>query len=247
VTALLRCVVAEDEAEARASLAAWLAGAPGVALVGQAASGPEAVAVVEAERPDLLLLDVRLPELDGLEVLRRLRHRPDVIFTTAHEAYAVTAFELGAVDYLLKPFGRQRLLGALERAQARAAGRAGEPAAVERALATADRPLRRLFARSGTRVVPVPLGEVTRIEAAGEYAELHTAGGSHLVRLTLRELAACLDPEVFEQVHRAHIVNLDAVLHLRPADDRRLLLVMKDGATVLASRSASERLRARFR
>jgi len=224
-----------------------VAEAPGVELVGVAATGPEAVAVVEARRPDLLLLDIRLPELDGLEVLRRLRHRPEVIFTTAHEAYAVAAFELGAVDYLVKPFGRQRLLAALERARARGGAGRGEPPAVDRALAASSRPLRRLFARTGTRVVPVALGEVTRIEAAGEYSEVHTAAGSHLVRVTLRELMACLDPETFEQVHRSRIVNLDAVDHLRAADDRRLLVVLKDGTTVLASRAASERLRLRFR
>jgi len=243
----IRCVVVEDEPEPRASLAAWVAEAPGCALAGTAASGPEAIALVESARPDVLLLDVRIPEQDGIEVLRRIRHRPEVVFTTAHEDHAVAAFELGAVDYLVKPFGRERLLAALARARERIRQGRGQPGAAERALEAAGRPLRRIFARQGTRVVPVAVADVLRIDASGEYSEVHVAGESFLVRIPLRELVARLDPEIFEQVHRSHVVNLDAVLHLSAADDRRLLVTLRDGTTVVASRAASERLRTRFR
>ncbi|MEO8503482.1 MAG: LytTR family DNA-binding domain-containing protein [Acidobacteriota bacterium] len=242
----LRCVLAEDEAEARKNLIGYLRAAPGVELVGVAANGPEAIARVDELRPDLLLLDVQMPELDGMTVLRRIRHRPEVIFTTAHEAYAVAAFELGAVDYLVKPFGRERLLAAISRVVERSDAGAGEGLrsdAVDRALSAAATPLTRLFARKGQRIVPIAASAIVRIHARGEYAEVVTAAESYLVQITLAEFSARLDPEQFVQVHRSHILNLDAIESLKPADDRRLLVTLRDGTGIVASRAASERLR----
>jgi len=249
----LRCVVVEDEAESRVNLVRYASDVPALELVGVAANGTEAVALVEEARPDLVLLDIRLPEMDGLEVLRRVRHRPEVVFTTAYEAYAVAAFELGALDYLVKPFGRDRLAAAIERVRVRLAAARGSGAgagssnAVERALDAADRPLKRLFARKGDRIHPIAAEEIVRVSAAGDYSEVHTEKDSFLVHVTLSELASCLDPEVFERIHRSHIVNLSAVEHLRPADDRRLVVSLKGGGRVVASRSASERIRRRVR
>lgn len=251
MNAPLRCVLVEDEAESRANVTGYLAGVPGLELVGVATNGAEAVALVDGERPDLLLLDIQLPEMDGLEVLRRVTHRPEVVFTTAYEDYAIAAFELGALDYLVKPFGRARLAAAVERVRARAArGDArgdAPPSAVDRALDAARRPLTRLFARKGDRIVPVAASEILHIRASGEYAEIHTAKEVLLVQVPLKELLACLDPAVFEQVHRSHIVNLDAVTHFRAADDRRLLVTLRDGTSIVASRAASERIRERVR
>jgi two-component system LytT family response regulator len=249
----LRCVVVEDEAESRVNLVRYASDVPGVELVGVAANGTEALALVDGARPDLVLLDIRLPEMDGLEVLRRVRHRPEVVFTTAYEAYAVAAFELGALDYLVKPFGRERLAAAIERVRARlASGRGGLPAGddsstVDRALDAAKRPLKRLFARKGDRIHPIAVEDIVRVSAGGDYSEVHTEKESFLVHVTLSELASCLDPELFERVHRSHIVNLNAVEHLRPADDRRLVVTLKGGARVVASRAASERIRRRVR
>lgn len=247
MSAPLRCAVVEDEPESRLNLVTYLSRVPRVELVGTASSGTEAIALVDDARPDLLLLDIRLPEMDGFEVLRRVSHRPEVVFTTAYDAYAVSAFELGALDYLVKPFGRERVEASVERVRARLGRDRGEPGAVDRALATAGRPLRRLFARQGGRIVPIPVGDIVRVAASGEYAEIHTERETYLVEITLAELHSCLDPERFERVHRSHIVNFDAVDHLRPADDRRLLITLRGGATVLASRSASERIRSRVR
>lgn len=246
----LRCVLVEDEAESRLNLIEYVSRIPRLDLVGVAASGPEAVALVERERPDLLLLDIRLPEMDGLEVLRRLKHRPEVVFSTAYDSYAVSAFELGALDYLVKPFGRDRLATAIERVRRRMAAGRGEPATVgtvERALEAGKRPVRRLFVRKGDRVVPIAVDDIVRVSASGEYSEVHTGRESHLVQIPLRELLVCLDPDTFEQVHRSHIVNLNAVDHFRPADDRRLLVTLRDGTAILASRAASKRIRERIR
>lgn len=136
--------------------------------------------------------------MDGLEVLRRLKHRPEVVFTTAYEAYAIAAFELGALDYIVKPFGRDRLVAAIERVRARLT-RSSESTSVERALAASGRPLTRLFVRQGDRIVPIAARDIVRIDASGEYSEVHAGKETFLVQIPLSELLACLDPEVFEQ------------------------------------------------
>ena len=254
MSAPLRCLIVEDEPEARASLEAMVRDHGELELAGSASDGESATVEVDRLRPSLVLLDVTLPERSGVEALRAARHRPELIFTTASSAHAILAFELGAVDYLLKPFGRQRFEAAIERVVKRlgaapdrgaeVTGIAEAPTAIERLAAASQRPyLQRLFARKEGAVVPIPVGDIVRVEAQAEYVRLHTRRGRFLLRLPLRDLAARLDPERFAQVHRCHLVNLDAVLSFRPVDDRRLQALLDDGSSVIASRSASERLR----
>lgn len=240
--ARIRALIAEDEAPARESLREYLAGVPWIELVGEAADGKTAVALADERRPGLLFLDVRLPELSGLEVARRIRYPAEIVFTTAYDRFAVAAFEIGAVDYLVKPFGRERLAAAVARVRARL-GQGPVPASDRVRNALSPGPLARLFARQGDRIVPIAVRGVRRIQAQGDYAEVHAAEGVYLIHVTLAELAARLDPAQFRQVHRSHIVNLDAVAHIRPHDERRLALTLKDGSVVVASRSASEELR----
>lgn len=245
----LRCAVVEDEPEARSNLAEYLERVEAVRIVGVAGDGEAAVRLVDETRPDVLFLDIRLPEMDGFEVLRRIQHRPEVVFTTAFDDYAVSAFELGALDYLVKPFGPVRLQAAVERVRARLSSRSSEPGAagpVERALAVTRTPMRRLFARQGGRIVPIEVDDVLRISASGEYSEVVTEKSSFLVASSLAQLAESLDPAVFERVHRTHIVNFRAVRHMKAADDRRLLITLRDGTSVVASRAASTRLRQRI-
>jgi len=238
----VRALIAEDEAPARDMLRDYLAGSPWIEVVGEAVDGVSAVALADERKPDLLFLDVRLPELSGLEVARRLRHPAEIIFTTAYDRFAVAAFEIGALDYLVKPFGRERLSAAVERVRARmehTSVHAGER--VRSSLG--PEPLARLFARQGDRIVPVAVSGIRRIQARGDYAEVHADDGVFLLQVTLAELAARLDPAKFRQVHRSHIVSLDAVQHFKPYDDRRLAITLKDGTVVVASRGASEELR----
>jgi len=237
-------LVVEDEEPARRALLGHLRDAEWIEVVGEASDGREAVRLIDRLEPGLVFLDVRLPEMSGLEVLERIRHAPEIVFTTAYDRYALAAFELGALDYLLKPFGRERLRRCLERVRARMNGASGGPDAPERARGTLGaRPLKRLFARLGDRIHPIPVEGIVRIQARGDYAEVHAPDGPFLLHVSLAELVARLDAERFLQVHRSHIVCLDAVRYLRPFDERRLLIVMRDGAEVLASRAASERLR----
>ena len=238
----IRALVAEDEAPARESLREYLAATPWIEIVAEAADGRTALALTEKLRPDLLFLDVQLPELSGLEVVRQMSHAAEIVFTTAYDRFAVAAFEIGAIDYLVKPFGRDRLAAAAERIRTRFA-QAGVAASDRARSSLSPGPVARLFARHGDRIVPIPVEGILRIQAQGDYAEVHAAQGVFLLHLTLGELAGRLDPERFRQVHRSHIVNLDAIEHLRPYDDRRLAITLRDGAVVVASRAASEELR----
>jgi two-component system LytT family response regulator len=250
----IRALIVEDEPEARRNLREFLREADWIAVVSEAADGRTAVERIDRLEPDLVFLDVQLPEMTGLRVLETVRHAPEVVFTTAYDQYALAAFEIGALDYLVKPFGRERFAKMLERVRRRLAAApadapaaAGVPAPDRARAAFAPGPLARLFARRGDRIVPILASDIRRIEAQGDYAEVHTPAGSFLLHVSLKELAARLDPERFLQVHRSHIVNLDAIDHLRPYDDRRLRIVLRDGSELVASRAASERLRDRVR
>jgi two-component system, LytTR family, response regulator len=240
--ARVRALIAEDEAPARESLREYLAEAPWIEVVAEAVDGRSALALADQHRPDLLFLDVRLPELSGLEVARRIRHPAEIVFTTAYDRFAVAAFEIGAVDYLVKPFGRKRLASAVARVRARL-GQTLVPASDRVRSSLSPGPLSRLFARQGDRIVPIAAEGIRRIQAQGDYAEVHAAEGVFLLHVTLSELAERLDAARFRQVHRSHIVNLDAVAHLRPYDERRLAITLRDGTVVVASRAASEELR----
>ncbi len=240
---VLRAIIAEDEPLAVRSLCEYLARVDWIELVGTATDGAEAVRLVDQHEADLLFLDVRLPELSGLEVVERLLHKPEIVFTTAYDRFAVAAFDLGALDYLLKPFGGDRFHKMLERVRSRMEV-PQTPGAVERSrLALARTPLRRLFARSGNNIVPIAAESIRRIQAAGDYAEVHCAAGVFLLQVGLSELLSRLDRDRFRQVHRSHIVNLDHVRQMRPFDDRRLLIVMEGSEEIVASRKASEELR----
>lgn len=241
----IRTLLVEDEPLALQTLRTFAGEIEGLTIVGEATTGPEAVRRMDRDRPDVVLLDVELPEFSGLEVLDRSGHDAEIVFTTAYDRHAVAAFELGALDYLVKPFGRTRFREAMSRVRRRLeTGETPEIGAGRRACETlGEGPLERVFARSGDRIVPVRMEDVVRLEARGDYAALHREGQTHLVDLTMKELERRLDPRRFVRVHRSHIVNLDHVVEAEPEDERRLRLHLDDGSRVVASRSGSRRLR----
>jgi two-component system LytT family response regulator len=245
----IRTLIVEDEPLARRTLREILADVPWLECIGEAENGARAVEMIDGLTPDLVLLDIEMPELSGIQVLDRISHEPAVIFTTAFDRYAVSAFELEALDYLLKPFGRERCLAALERARralpSQGSASDSTPSLVERArhVMNESGPLTRLFVRDRDRIVPVPAADIERLEAADDYVEVHTRARSYLVYLTLNDFERRLDPERFIRVHRAHIVNLDFVKQLVPFDGSRMQVEMRDGTKILASRTRSKELR----
>ncbi|MBW3655389.1 MAG: LytTR family DNA-binding domain-containing protein [Gemmatimonadetes bacterium] len=232
----LRTVVAEDEPLARQRLRRFVERDPRLVLVGEAESGTAAVELIDRLAPDVVFLDVQMPECTGLEVLERAAHRPAPVFTTAYPEYALRAFEVEAYDYLVKPFGWTRFQAAVDRVARRLAAPPGPTSAPEPYL-------ERLFVRRRGEMVPVSMRDVHRIEGAGDYVLLCTDGGQVLADISLNELERRLDPACFRRVHRAHIVNLDRVSAIRPYDERRLSVRFADGTEVVASRAGSQSLR----
>ena len=239
VTAL----IADDEPVARAGLRDMLRAFEWMTCVGEAANGPAAVETINLLRPELLFLDVPMPGLLGTDVLRRLTHQPYVVFTTAFAQHAVTAFELGALDYLLKPFGPTRLAAAMERVRA-ALGEPAAQSALERfGDALGQGPISRLFVRSGGALVPVAVDRVAWFTADGDYVVAHVDGARHLLHLSLNRLEARLDPRRFLRIHRTHIVNLDRVKTFRRDVRGRLVAELIDGARLPVSRARAQELR----
>lgn len=239
VTAL----VVDDEPLARRKVRELLREVSWIHCLGEAADGLSAARAIDEQRPDLVFLDIRMPGLSGLEILKRVQHVPAVIFTTAYDRYAVTAFELAAVDYLLKPFSRDRFLQSVERARPALQRRAGVPA-VERAEETLrGAPMRRLFVREGGRILPLRAPTVERLEACDDFVYVYAAGRKYRVNAPLSELEQRLDPGVFVRIHRSHIVNLDHVVAWSPYDGSRFEVRLRDGTVLTASRQRSRALR----
>jgi two-component system LytT family response regulator len=242
VPAAVSVLVADDEPIARAGMRDMLAAHRWLTCVGEAASGPAAVEAINTLRPELVFLDIQMPGLSGTEVLRRLVHQPYVIFTTAFAQHAVTAFELGALDYLLKPFGPERLATALERVRA-ALGEPNLPALDRLAEAMARGPMTRLFVRSGGSIIPVNVGSVSYFEAWGDYVTAHAGPARHVLHLSLNRLETRLDPRIFTRIHRTHIVNMEHVLAFRRLGRGRLVAELHDGTRLAVSRTKTKVLR----
>jgi two-component system LytT family response regulator len=236
-------LIADDEPVAREGLRAMLEAFDWVRCVGEAAHGPGAVEAIERLRPELVFLDVQMPGFPGTEVLARLAHQPYVVFTTAYAEHAVTAFELGALDYLLKPFGPARLAGAMERVRAVLGEPAAHPALERLADAFGRGPVSRLFVRSGGALVPVAVDAVTWFEASGDYVVAHAGRARHMLHLSLKRLEARLDPSRFLRIHRSYLVNLDRVLRFRSDGRGGLVAELAEGPRLPVSRTRAQRLR----
>jgi two-component system LytT family response regulator len=235
----MRVIVVDDEAPARLKLRQLLEAEPDVTITAECVNGPEAVLAIRENTPDLLLLDIQMPDMDGFEVLQQIgEHVPAaVIFVTAFDQHAVRAFEVHALDYLLKPVERDRFEAAMVRART-AVQQAGSLSNRVAAL-LAERPdyLKRLVIREVGQITLVPVRDVIWIEAADNYARVHTASESYYLRMTLKELDQRLDPAEFVRVHRSAIVAIDHIAKLETASHGDYLVVLKDGQSLTASRT----------
>jgi two-component system LytT family response regulator len=236
-------LIADDEPLARRTLREHLRELGWTGQIHEAADGQAAIAVANDRRPNLLFLDIVMPGATGLEVLEQLEYEPKVIFTTAYDQYAVTAFELGALDYLLKPFGRERLERMLRRAQAAMSGTAPPLLSRARESLQQNRAPSRIFVRDGNRIIPIPLADLERIQGADDYVTIWTPAKQYLVSVRLADLEGQLGNANFVRIHRSHLINLEFVVSIEPYDTARVEVVMKSGTRIVASRAGSKRLR----
>lgn len=235
-------LIVDDEPIARAGLRRMLGEVEWIRCSGEAASGPEALQSIAELQPELVFLDIEMPGLSGIDVLRALRQPPYVVFTTAYAEHAVAAFELGAIDYLLKPFGPERLQASMERVRAAL----GEPRAalLDRIGEALSRgPMSRLFVRTGRSIVPVAVSTIAWFEAVGDYVAAHADGTQHLLHLSLNRLEERLDARRFARIHRTHIVNLDRVVAFRRQLAGQVIAEMRDGTRLPVSRAKAQELR----
>ena len=235
----LRVALVDDEPLGRERIRSLLSAEAGVALVGEYRAGEEAVAGLTTTKTQVLFLDVQMPGLDGFGVVRRLGETlapddmPVIVFVTAHDEYAIKAFDVSATDYLLKPFDRERFHNALARARTRVRERGKTES--------------RFVVRLGSKTFFVRAADVDWIGGEGNYARLHAAGKRHLVRETLKSVEARLDPREFVRVHRSAIVNVDRIATLQPHSHGQYVVTMKDGARLISSRTHSVKVRSLFR
>lgn len=240
----MRVVIADDEPLAREKLRLMLTAESGVSILAECRNGTEILDALNTHQPDLLMLDVQMPELDGFAVLNQVppESLPIIIFTTAFDRHAVRAFEANALDYLLKPFDQERLHQAVNRARAELV-KAKDREATHRILnflsqnANWQSPSgRRLVIRSGGRVIFLGLDEIDYVEAAANYVKINVGKQSYLLRKGIGEIAEKLDPALFVRIHRSAIVNVRRIKELQPVNSGEYIVVLKDGKELSCSR-----------
>jgi two-component system LytT family response regulator len=242
----LRTLVVDDEMPARNRLRNFLESEPGVEIIGECENGPAAIEGIVRDRPDLVFLDVQMPEVNGLEVARALpaEHFPAIVFITAHDRHAVDAFAVQALDYLLKPFSRERLQEALRRARLRLQGparaRADQFQAVTRLAENTSPWLNRFAVKEGNQTLFVKTEEVDYIEAAANYAVLCTPNGNHVLRETLRNLEASLSPARFVRISRSIIVNVERIKAIRLVMPGEWLVILHGDRQLQMTRGLKE-------
>jgi two-component system, LytTR family, response regulator len=245
-------LIAEDEPLAREGLAQWVRQMPQLHLVATCADGSSALQAIRQHEPALLLMDIQMPGMTGLQVLRALADEPparmpQVIFTTAYDAHALTAFELHAVDYLLKPFTQERFNDAVSHALAHVDNAplvAQALPALQSAALSEETPLQRLLVRDMGRIVPLQVETIEHLRSDTKYTAISSKGRQYLVRLPITSFEKRLDPQRFLKVNRSCIVNLDFVDAMTPDDSSQLTIQLRDGTRVTASREVSKQLRA---
>ena len=245
----MRTLIVDDEPLARERIRTLLRDEPDIELIGECADGKEAVSAIQGKNPELLFLDVQMPEMDGFAVLEAVgpERVPAVVFVTAYDRYALRAFDVHALDYLLKPFDRERFHKALERARAQVGerGKLGDRLlALLKDIKEEPKRPERFVIKSAGRVFFLRADEIDWVEAAGNYVQLHVGSTTHLMRETMGGLEARLDPEKFVRIHRSAIVQVDRLKEMRPAFHGDYIVILQDGTRLDLSRSYREKLQA---
>ena len=243
-------LIVDDEPLAREGLRLLLSRDPEMAVIREARNGREGAAAIRDSRPDLVFLDVQMPEMDGFAVVREVgaERMPPVVFVTAHDRFAIQAFEINAVDYLLKPVTEERFMQALARAKARLYSSPADEASRQmicllESLATPRRCLKRLAVRSAGKTVFVDLEDVDWMESAENYVQLHAGRANHLLHVAMNALERSLDPEMFLRIHRSIIVNISRIKELQAGTHGEHVITLHSGVRLHSGRTYSEKLR----
>ena len=248
----IRTLIVDDEPLARERLATLLGGEQDIEVIGQSRDGEEAITAIQDHSPDLVFLDVQMPQMNGFEVIEAVgsERMPLVIFVTAYDQHALKAFQVRALDYILKPFDRERFSEALQRARKQI--ERDETGDLGRRLLALVKDLRkdqpktdRLVVKSGGRLFFLRMDEIDWIEAAGNYVKLHVGNDSHLIRETMNAVESKLSPDMFVRIHRCHIVNIEQVRELQPWFNGEYVVFLKNGTRLTLSRGYRERLQDR--
>jgi two-component system LytT family response regulator len=248
-TTKIRTVIVDDEDLARERIQALLEQQPDIEIVGLCSDGASAIETIDRERPDLVFLDVQMPGMDGFDVVENIEpeHVPAIVFVTAHDGHALRAFEINALDFLLKPFDQPRFEKALERARAqvnrdRSSLFDARLVSLLEGLHDERKYPERLIVKSGGRVFFVRTEDIDWVEASGNYVKVHAKGEAHLIRESMKNMETKLDAKTFVRIHRSAIVNIDRIKELEPWFHGEYVVIMRDGTRLTASRVFSDRL-----
>jgi two-component system LytT family response regulator len=239
----IQTVIVDDEALARGVLRELLGAHDDIEIIAECGNGFEAVKVVAELKPDLVMLDIQMPKLDGFEVLELIGNDVAVIFVTAYDQYAIRAFEVHAIDYLLKPFSAERLAEALARARRRVTAREKVPQGLVAAGRARQTPLERILIRDRADVHVIPVGAIDYVESQDDYVSVKSGGKGYLKEQTLAELETLLDKEVFVRIHRRYILNIARLSKIELAAKDTRIAILGDGSKLPISRSGYARLK----
>lgn len=244
----LRAIIVEDEKPARELVKAFLKNHDRIELVGECDNGFDGVKTINEMKPDLVFLDIQMPKLTGFEMIELLDEVPDVIFTTAFDQYAIKAFELSAVDYLMKPFSKQRFAEAIEKVFQRISLNKEKPKVVEftNQLKEETEVIERIFVKTGNKIDVVPVPEIIRIESEDDYVEIFTPKGKFLKKETMNYLEKALPQDTFVRVHRSSIINLNNIQKIEKYGKDSSMVILKDGSRVNVSKSRIKDLRSQL-
>jgi two-component system LytT family response regulator len=239
-------ILVDDEPLALKLLKEYLQGFPNIHIIGKCNNGRQAVKVINENNPDLVFLDIRMPGLNGFEVLEKLNHIPHIIFTTAYGDYALKAFEVNAIDYLLKPYDKKRFSRAVQKVLDRSARSSDEIDRIARVLQQSKDPgeySNCIFVRVGRKILSVQIDDIVWIEADGDYNQLHTYGGTYLCSSSMNVLEGKLDSSRFIRVHRSYIIAVNSIEHLKGDGEGGFIAMLKDKSKVKISRTYAAKIR----
>jgi len=242
-------IIVEDEKPARDLIRAYLEGFPGIKLLGEYDNGFDGLKAINEHKPDAILLDVQMPKLTGFEMLEVLEHNPEVVFTTAYDQYAIRAFEQNAVDYLLKPFSRDRFHEAMGKLESRLESHQEEKEdktgieKIRQHLAESEEKLHRVVIKKSGKIHVISTADINYLEAQDDYVMIYTNDGRYLKQQTMKYFEKHLDPQQFVRVHRSYIANITCIERIEPYEKSNFILILKDGNKVPVSRNGMQVLK----